>query len=198
MDSLGRRNVLFAVTTVVWLLLDQVTKLWIEGNLAYRVDEIVVIPGFLSIVHAQNPGAAFGLLGGFGNRHVVFVVFTLVALWIVYDMFRKLARDAVFMPIALGLVLSGALGNAFDRARQQYVTDFIRVYTDNPSIKAWLIDNFGTYEWPSFNIADTALVIGVGMFVIHGLFLEKKEEPAPAGDAAPTTEPVAPTDSASS
>ena len=65
------------------LALDQASKLWIEANLAFRVDQIEVIPGFLSIVHAQNPGAAFGLLGGFGNRHAVFLLFTLFALYIV-------------------------------------------------------------------------------------------------------------------
>jgi signal peptidase II len=187
---MGRRNVLFVVTTLVWLAMDQASKFWIEANLAYRIDEIQVIPGFFSIVHAQNPGAAFGLLGSFGNRHLVFAVFTVVALFIVADMFRKIARDATFMPIALGLVLSGALGNAIDRARQQYVTDFIRIYSDNPSIKSWLIDNFGTYEWPSFNIADTALVIGVCMFVIYSLFLEKKEEESAKDKPAKTENPA--------
>lgn len=183
---MGRRNLLFVITTLVWLVLDQASKFYIEANFAYRIDEHVVIPGFLSIVHAQNPGAAFGMLGGFGNRHIVFGVFTVVALFIVGDMFRKLDRNSAFMPIALGLVLSGALGNAFDRIRQQHVTDFIRVYTDNVTAKAWLVDNFGTYEWPSFNIADTALVIGVGMFMIHSLFLEKKSEPESKAGAEPS------------
>ncbi len=185
--QVSRRLFAFSLTASLALALDQATKLWVEANLAYRLDEIVVIPGFLSIVHAQNPGAAFGLLGGLGSRHLIFGLFTLVALWVVWDMYRKQRPDALFMPIALGLVLSGAVGNAIDRIRQQYVTDFIRVYTDNPTLKAWLVDNFGTYEWPSFNVADTALVIGVGMFVIHGFFLEGSEE-RPAAEAA-TDEP---------
>lgn len=192
MDKLSRHHLIFGLTTLVWLVLDQITKFWIEGNLAYRLDEIKVIPGFFSIVHAQNPGAAFGLLGGFGNRYVVFAVFTVVALYIVWDMYRKLKPTDVFMPIALGLVLSGALGNAFDRIRQQYVTDFLRVYTDNPTLKGWLVDNFGTYEWPTFNVADIALVVGVIMFFIHGVFLDGKETatdgepgPAPGADTPP-------------
>ena len=190
MDSLPRHNLLFGGTALVFLVLDQISKFWIEANLTYRLDEIRVIPGWFSIVHAQNPGAAFGLLGDFGNRWLVFVVFTLVALYIVWDMWRKLKPSDVFMPIALGLVLSGALGNAFDRIRQQYVTDFLRVYTDHPTLKSWLVELFGTYEWPSFNVADIALVVGVGMFLIHGLFLEKKDaerEDGPREDDSGTT-----------
>ncbi|MEZ4321556.1 MAG: signal peptidase II [Myxococcota bacterium] len=174
----NRRNGVFLVTTLVGLVLDQLTKWWIVENIAFRTGEIRVIDGFLSIVHAQNPGAAFGALGGYGNRFVVFGIFTLVALWVVFDMFRKLERNEWFMSMTLGLILSGALGNAIDRIRQQYVTDFIRVYTEIPAVKSFLIDNFGTYEWPSFNVADMALVIGVGMFIVHYLFIEDRSKPA--------------------
>lgn len=179
MDLLSRRNSVFAGVAAVGLLLDQLTKLWIERNLAFGADEITVIPGFLSIVHARNPGAAFGMFGSSDYRLVVFGLFTVIAIGVVVDMFRKLPRTDWFMACALGLVLSGAIGNAIDRVRQQYVTDFIRVYTEQPTIKHWLIENFGTYEWPSFNIADSALVIGVGMFFLHWLFVERRAAAAP-------------------
>lgn len=175
MDLWNRRNVVFTVVTLLGVVLDQLTKWWIVSNVAYQSGEIPVIPGLLSIVHAHNPGAAFGALGGFAGRWVIFGVFTVVALYVVFDMFRKLGPEELFMSTALGLVLSGAIGNAIDRIRQQYVVDFIRVYTDHAGIKGWLIDTFDTYEWPSFNIADAALVIGVIMFVIHWAFLEKKQ-----------------------
>lgn len=181
----NRRNVVFAVAAVFGVLADQLSKWWIVNNVAYRTGEIRVIDGLLSIVHAQNPGAAFGALGGNSSRFLIFGVFTAVALYFVFDMFRKLPTTDWFLSLALGLILSGAVGNAIDRVRQQYVTDFIRVYSDSPGLKAWLIDNFGTYEWPSFNIADTALVIGVGMFFVHYLFIEDRSKPDDSGDPAP-------------
>ena len=183
---------MFLAITVGGLALDQITKLWIVRNVRYGVYHIDVIPGLFSIVHARNPGAAFGIFGGFGNRHVVFVFFTIVALWVVFDMLRKLPTDARFVSAALGLILSGALGNAIDRVRgfsfmpdvlaaDGKVTDFLRVYTEHPTAKAWLIDNFGTYEWPSFNVADIALVVGVLMLVLHWFFVERpaaRQQPA--------------------
>ncbi|MCB9690060.1 MAG: signal peptidase II [Alphaproteobacteria bacterium] len=188
------RNVLFAVTAVVGLVLDQATKWWVVHNLPEGTGEIVVIPGFFSIVHARNPGAAFGMLRDFEYRHWVFLAFTIVAGFVIADMFRKLKPNDGFMGAALGLVLSGAIGNAIDRVLYRFVTDFLRVYIDTPSVKQWLIATFGTYEWPSFNVADAALVVGIGMFVIHQLFLEKKEAPAPptAGTRSADEEPTEP------
>ena len=181
------RNLVFIGVTLVGLVLDQLSKAWIVANVRYQIDEIDVIPGFFSIVHARNPGAAFGTLGGFGNRHLVFGIFTVVALYVVFDMLRKLAPDARFVSAALGLILSGAIGNALDRARglsfmpsglaaDGKVTDFLRVYTEIPAIKGFLIDNFGTYEWPSFNVADIALVVGVAMLGLHWFFVERHQK----------------------
>lgn len=178
------RNLVFFGVTLVGLVLDQLTKAWIVANVRYQTGEIDVIPGFFSIVHARNPGAAFGTLGGFGNRQVVFGIFTVVALYVVFDMLRKLEPTARFVSFALGLILSGALGNALDRVRglsfmpdslatDGKVTDFLRVYSETPAIKSWLIDNFGTYEWPSFNVADIALVVGVAMLGLHWFFVER-------------------------
>ena len=56
------------------------------------------------------------------------------------------------------------------------MTDFLRVYTEHESLKPWLIETFGTYEWPSFNVADSAIVVGLGMFFIHFAFLQDDEE----------------------
>ena len=191
MQLASPRNLVFLAVTIAGLVLDQLSKAWIVANVRYAVDEIDVIPGFFSIVHARNPGAAFGALGGFANRHVVFVIFTLVALYVVFDMLRKLEPTARFVPVALGLILSGALGNAIDRVRgfgfmpeaiaaDGRVTDFLRVYTEVPSVKGWLIANFGTYEWPSFNVADIALVVGVAMLALHWFFVERHEQKAEA------------------
>lgn len=173
---------LFLVITVGGVLADQLTKAWVVANVALHSDEIELIPGFLSIVHAQNPGAALSLLSGFAYRHVVFAVFTVVALVVIVDMFRKLRPHEWFMAGTLGLILSGAVGNAIDRVRQQYVTDFIRVYTEHPSLQDWLVGTFGTAEWPTFNVADIALVVGVAFFALHQLRQGRQ-----AGAEAPAT-----------
>ena len=126
---------------------------------------ITLIPGFLDIVHAENPGAAFSILRDFEYRHLLFLGFAIIAFGIVWDQFRRLTEEHTLLVFALALIASGAAGNAMDRLYKRTVTDFIRVYTEQPSIKATLIDWFGTYEWPSFNVADSALLVGVLIFV---------------------------------
>jgi len=172
-----KKYILFAVITVMSVLADQLSKLWVVQNLRYRIDEIDVIPGMLSFVHAQNRGAAFGIMQG---KMFIFAIFTLLALGVLGQMLWQLEEDDYFQNIALAMIASGAVGNAIDRGRQQYVTDFIRVYTENPDISAFFINNFGTNEWPSFNIADTTIVIGLLMFLFHFLFLEKNPNAEPA------------------
>ena len=188
MLTVSRKAKLFWSVCVVGIILDQITKIWVYTSLTYNRDEITVIPGFLSIVHAQNPGAAWGILRDFEYRHYVFLTFTVIAVGIVIDLFRRLPKDDWFMSSTLGLILSGALGNGIDRAHKGTVTDFIRVYADSPSIKTWLIDTFGTNEWPSFNIADSALVVGIILFMFYYIFLEEEEtdpEQVTDGDSPP-------------
>ncbi len=165
-----------ASMALIWLVVDQATKIWVVENIKYRVEEIQVIDGFFSLVHAQNSGAAFGMLNDHEYRMVVFAVFTVVALGVLWQMYREIPADDRYQGIALGLVLSGAIGNAIDRIHKQSVTDFLRIYTENPSIKPWLVDTFGTYEWPSFNVADAAIVIGLGLFIVHFAFFQDDEE----------------------
>lgn len=163
----------FLAVLMGWLAVDQASKLWVVQNLRVGVDEIPVVPGFLSVVHAQNHGAAFSSLEG---QWGVFMVFLAVALVVILDLLRRLRPDALFMAGILGMILSGALGNGIDRMRQRYVTDFIRVYTDLERPKAWLVENFGTNTWPIFNVADSVLLVGVALFLVHYLFLEESEE----------------------
>lgn len=186
---LNRRNLVFAILTVLGVIADQVTKAWVVANVALYREEIELIPGFLSIVHAQNTGAAMSLLRDFEYRYVVFAIFTVVAIAVIADMFRKLPRSDWFMSGVLGLILSGALGNAIDRVRQQYVTDFIRVYTDQPSVRDWLIGTFGTAEWPTFNVADISLVVGVILFALHHVIVGERPQQAP--EEAPAADPGA-------
>lgn len=169
---------MFGVTLGYWMLVDQATK-YGTTLLRVHVDEIPVIPGWLSIIHAQNFGAAFSSLEG---QYWLFIVFVAVATVIIFEFMRRLPADNAFLAVTLGMMLSGTWGNGLDRLTKGHVTDFIRVYTDSPGLKAWFIDNFGTNIWPIFNVADSVLLVGVTIFLVHYLFLEE-EEPVEA-DAA--------------
>lgn len=205
---MNRKLTLFALFTVVGVILDQVTKWWVRTSPDVNAPGgITVIPGFFSIVHAENPGAAFGMLGGLSEswRIGIFVVFTLIAIYIVADMYRKLPADDWFLSTTLGLILSGALGNVIDRVYKPFVgvpnhvggtdtsatvTDFLRFYTDNPGWATWLESMFGTSEYPTFNVADISLVVGVGLFIVHYLFIEGRQQPDDSADLPPTEVPV--------
>ena len=174
----------------VWLVVDQVTKFWVYYNLEYGIDEVPVIPGFLSIVHAQNPGAAFGILTDFEYRHWVFLVFTLGACAVIIDLYRRVPDDAGILGSCLGLIMSGAVGNAIDRAHKRTVTDFVRVFTEDASTIEWMssMPGLGQFcrvsscEWPSFNVADAALLIGVIIFFFQQTALDEFDPPS--GDDA--------------
>ena len=163
---------LFTSVFVASVALDQVTKYWVRENITYgdRYDEIQIIDGFFSLVHTQNRGAAFGIMEG---QMLFFAVFTLIALvFIVYSLW-SMDEDDTYQNIALSLIGSGAVGNAIDRVHKQAVTDFLRIYTESPTLKPWLLENFGMAEWPSFNVADAAIVVGMIMFFVHGIFFEE-------------------------
>ena len=161
---------------IVWLIVDQITKFWVYTNIEYRTQEIKVIDGFFSLVHAQNKGAAGGMLSDFEYRMPFFAVVTVIALGVLWQMYNEIPDDDKFQASALGLIFSGAIGNGIDRIHKQSVTDFLRVYTEHETLKPWLIETFGTYEWPSFNVADAAIVVGLCLFFIHFAFLQEEEE----------------------
>ncbi len=173
---MSRKTIVFLVTFILGLALDQATKLWVYFNVDYRTEHIEIIPGFFDIVHAQNPGAAFSFLADWEYRHYLFLSFTVIALGVIFSMFKQLPKGDAMLSAALGLIASGAVGNAIDRIHKQTVTDFLHFYTNSPTLKPWLIENFGMSSWPSFNIADAALFIGVAIFFIHSLFFEGEEE----------------------
>lgn len=170
---MANKFTVFAGVFFALLALDQATKSWTIWMFPRPgVGEVHLIPGFLSLVHAQNFGAAFSSLEG---QQTLFLVFTVVATVIVLDLLRRLRTDALFMAGVLGMILSGAIGNGFDRVRLGHVTDMIRVYTEYPPLERWLVERFHTATWPIFNIADSVLLIGITFFLVHYLFLEEKE-----------------------
>lgn len=138
---------LLLLVTIPIFVLDQVTK-WATLVFIPIHHEIPVIPGFFSLVHVLNTGSAFGLMKGWFNFHVLFAgVMTIVMLWM---LFRR-ETDAPTR-WAAALILAGIFGNITDRLRFGHVIDFLDFY-------------IGQYHWPAFNVADSAIVIAVGLLL---------------------------------
>lgn len=152
--------------------LDQLTKHLIMWNLVEGRDEVEIIDGFLLLEHARNTGAAFSMLEG---QMVLFAIVAIVAVFLLGQMLWQLDDDDLLQASAIGIVASGALGNAFDRLLYGSVTDFIKFYTDNPEWTPWLRENIGMTAWPTFNVADIALVVGLILFFAHTIFFSDKE-----------------------
>jgi signal peptidase II len=149
-----KKNVLMLVIAGAVILLDQVTKAWIMTTM--RVHEgFSVVDGFFNIVHVRNPGAAFGFLAGASPlfRSVFFIAVTAAAILIILQYLRKARVDELPLVVALALIVAGAVGNLIDRVRFGEVVDFLDVY-------------IGTYHWPAFNVADSAITCGAILLAI--------------------------------
>lgn len=148
------RKSLFLLIALAILALDQWTKWLIESHLPEQSSH-EVIPGLLHISHVRNTGVAFGMFanGGRDGSPWLLSLFGLVALGLIAVLFHRTpAKDRVLLA-ALALVLGGAVGNLFDRISSGAVTDFIAVF-------------IGSYRWPDFNVADSAISIGLVLILI--------------------------------
>ena len=148
---------------------DRATKWMVERNVSLH-DSIAVVPGFFRITHVQNPGAAFGLFADSPSqwRITALVLFSMIALLIVLALLWKNSHSITSTGMGLALILGGALGNLWDRLVSGHVTDFLLFYV-------------GHYQWPAFNVADSAIVVGAGLLVIEILFAKSPVPQNPAG-----------------
>ena len=137
------------------IVLDRITKLYIQKNFS-PWDTKPVIAGFFNIVHAENPGAAFGFLSESTSqwRHIFLVGVSLAVMAIIGTMlFRPGTKKSPLLEIALAFVFGGAAGNMWDRLFRGTVTDFLQFF-------------FGSYEFPSFNAADSAITVGACLLLL--------------------------------
>jgi signal peptidase II len=135
--------------------LDRATKLYIRAHVS-PVDVYPVIPRFFNIVHTENPGAAFGMFSDSPTewRGILLVGISVAVMTILgVILWRMAAAQSQVTSIGLALVFGGALGNLVDRLFRGTVTDFVQLF-------------FGSYEFPSFNVADSAITIGAGLLAI--------------------------------
>jgi signal peptidase II len=138
------------------LVLDQATKYIVEKKVR-MYDVIPVIPGFFNLTHVRNRGAAFSLFSTAPDvfRRVFFIAVTLAAVLVIALLIRKTHEG--LLVAAFSLIAGGAAGNVIDRIRYGEVVDFIQWYVKS-------------YYWPSFNVADAAISIGVALLAIDMLF----------------------------
>jgi signal peptidase II len=135
------------------LALDQLSKALIASSLAMH-ETRPVISGFVNLTRVHNTGAAFGIFAGQASsfRTLVFLSVSILAVVVIFWMLVRLAPTQRVEMVALALILGGALGNMLDRVRLGEVVDFIDVY-------------YGSYHWPAFNVADSAISIGVTLLL---------------------------------
>jgi len=140
------------------LALDRFTKWTIAHRLSLH-DSITVIPGFFRIIHTENPGAAFGIFADSPApwKVAMLIVFSIVALLVVSALLWKNSHTLTSTGIGLALILGGAIGNLWDRIVSRHVVDFLLFYV-------------GQYQWPAFNVADSAIVVGACLLVFEILF----------------------------
>ena len=141
-------------------LVDQLVKALIVSTIpVYQT--ISVIPGLFNLTHIYNPGGAFGFLSKSPSelRHLFFLISSILAMGLILFLYAKTPPGHRWLEFGLSLILGGAVGNIIDRARLGKVIDFLDIYVKN-------------IHWPAFNVADSAITIGIGLFIYHLLFKE--------------------------
>ncbi|UFS71849.1 signal peptidase II [Geomonas sp. RF6] len=155
-----RYQILAGVSALV-LFLDQLTKVFIDQAMPLH-STITVIRNFFNISYVRNKGAAFGILANSAYRLPFFILISLIAVVVICIAIRKLRPDQTLAAVSLSLIFSGALGNLIDRIRLGEVIDFLDAH--------WY-----EHHWPAFNIADSAICVGVFLLALDMYFEEKRK-----------------------
>jgi signal peptidase II len=152
-------------------LLDQATKAWVQAAFAYG-EKRTVIPGLFNLHHIRNTGAAWGLLAGW---RVLLIAFSLAMLLLLLRRRREFFYGFRGGRLAVGLLAGGIVGNLIDRLRLGYVVDFLDFY-------------HGHWHFPAFNVADSAICIGIGLY-LAGQYLAERKPEADGGTAGHDARP---------
>lgn len=153
---------IFALTAGIILMLDQLSKIYIDRNFELSQSKRV-ISNFFHITYVRNPGAAFGIFSDSAVRVPFFISISLIAALGILCYLRRVSSEKTWQHLSLGLIFSGAIGNLIDRLRLGEVIDFIDVHWYN-------------YHWPAFNIADSAICVGVGIMLICSWHEERQKK----------------------
>lgn len=151
--------------TVAVVLLDRATKAWFESTTVEGWHQELV-HNFIYLVHSRNPGIAFGVFADSpsAGMRILLIVGSAVVIGALAWLFVAGHSGGALTAAGLALLLGGAAGNVTDRIVHGYVTDFFEV---------WI----GSYHWPAFNVADSAITIGAALIIIDVLFFHKHHAP---------------------
>lgn len=142
-----------SIIAAIILVLDQATKLYVDAN--FKLHETVpVIRGFFHLTYVRNKGAAFGILSDSAIRIPFFITVSIIAMLGILWYIKHIRKDQKLALFSLSLVFSGALGNLIDRIRFGEVIDFLDVFWQR-------------HHWPAFNVADSAITVGVALLFIE-------------------------------
>lgn len=157
-----KRYILLIAASGAIVILDQISKYLVQ-KIMHLHESIIVINTFFSLTYIRNRGAAFGLLSdkGDGFRFIFFFITSVIALFILWYLFFRPYKSDLATQIGISLISGGAIGNLIDRIRLGEVVDFLDFY-------------IGNYHWPAFNIADSAITIGIAIFFLCNLIRKKR------------------------
>jgi signal peptidase II len=157
MTTTSARTIHFLLALLI-VLLDRWTKRLVAARIA-MYKQIPIIPGFFRLTHTENTGAAFSLFADSPShwKTVLLIGFSFVAMVIVSVLLWKQTRALTITGVALAFILGGAVGNLWDRVASGRVVDFLLFYVKQ-------------YQWPVFNLADSAIVVGAALLVIEILW----------------------------
>ncbi len=160
--KMKRKYWVLLICLIFIIALDQYTKYEVQQRIRL-FETISIIDGFFNLTHLRNTGGAFGIFagkkGGIGS--IFFVAVALVAVGVILYLLHKAKEHERTLSLSLSLVLSGAVGNLIDRIRHGEVVDFLDFH-------------LFSYHWPAFNIADSAITIGIGLMAFELLFHDRK------------------------
>ncbi len=158
-----RKYILLLLVSGFLITLDQVVKVYVHTHF-HLGESVSVIPNFFNLTYVRNFGAAFGFLAESHPtfREIFFLAMPPIALFIILGLLRAVDDQDTKQILALSSISGGAIGNYIDRLRFRYVIDFLDFHLYNK------------WSWPAFNVADMAIVCGVGMILVL-MFLEKKK-----------------------
>lgn len=162
-----KRNIIFFIIGAAAIIaLDQITKAAIAANFSLY-ESRSIIDGFFNLVYVMNPGAAFSFLADApaAFRSVFFCSITALAVVLIIFYLVKSKPESLLIVASLSLIFAGAVGNVIDRLRFGSVIDFLDVYA-------------GTWHWPAFNVADSAISIGAALMIWEMIISRKQEKPS--------------------